>query len=741
MEMPASPRRQPDRDSNVNPEAAFRKEAAQEISSYTIQAKTSIQDQWPRILKCGDMFALFDRMGDIPHPGTTPGGIFFNDTRHISELELLLNGQKPLLLSSEVGDDNVLFTIDISNPDIYRDGALTVPSETLHVRRSKFLLDGTCYERIGVRNFARTSQRCWLTLSFDADFTDLFEIRGMARARRGTRTFEQPSGNTALYRYAGLDKIERVTRIRFEPAPRILEEGKATYLLELEPDSHVSLFVTIECDTAHAAFSEFSKPCRTASRAARSLGEDVARPQSPSPLVNTILHRASSDLRMLITDTEYGQYPYAGTPWFNTPFGRDGLITALQMLWMDSELAKGVLRLLAAQQATEEDYARDAQPGKILHEMRHCEMANLGEVPFGLYYGSVDSTPLFVLLAGRHFERTGDLDLATELWPHVEAALDWIDKYGDRDGDGFVEYYRESFNGLANQGWKDSYDAIMHADGSLAKGPIALCEVQGYVYAAKRGAANLARALGYDERGRKLDDQAEALRKKFEEDFWCEELGLYALALDGEKMACRVRSSNSGQVLVSGIASADRAGRVAETLTTPACFSGWGVRTLSTDAVRYNPMSYHNGSVWPHDNALIALGMGRYGQRRGALTIMNGMFDAAARMEEMRLPELFCGFARRTAAPTLYPVACMPQAWAAVVPFALLEACLGLSFDVTRREIIFRNPVLPDWLDGLRIENLRLGEAAVDLTLHAEKGKVGISETVRHGNIAVRVVE
>jgi glycogen debranching enzyme len=354
----------------------------------------------------------------------------------------------------------------------------------------------------------------------------------------------------------------------------------------------------------------------------------------------------------------------------------------------------------------------------------------------------VDSTPLFVLLAARYFERTGDEQTIRRLWPNIEAALAWIDRYGDRDGDGFVEYYRVSENGLSNQGWKDSSDSIMHADGSLASGPIALSEVQGYVYAAKQGAARMAAALGEQDAASGLAAAAEKLRFMFEARFWLEELGMYALALDGDKLPCRVRSSNAGQVLISGIAAPERAQSVAQNLLTPEMFSGWGVRTLASDAPRFNPMSYHNGSVWPHDNALIALGLGRYGLMRGASAIFEGLFDAAARMEMMRFPELFCGFPRRRGiAPTLYPVACAPQAWASVVPFALLQACLGLELCHDRRELSFHNPQLPKFLEELQINDLELAGARVNLRLRRRGAHTEVAVVSRKGDVSIRITQ
>jgi len=695
-----------------------------------------------RSLKHDDTFIVLDSHGDIGASAGGPDGLFNADTRYLARLELVLDDVQPLLLGSNLRDDNSALTVDLTNPDIYRNGRIVLQKDMLHIVRTVFLWRGTAYQRIGLQNHGENPASFDLTLLFDNDFADLFEVRGEKRPRRGVGASKLLGAADVALDYRGLDGKSRSTALHFDPRPTRLAVNAATYHFELAPQQISSLFVAASCNkpAGHKAVP-FFRGLLAHRREMRHSAAGATSIETSNDIFNEVLCQSMADLNMLMTDTPQGRYPYAGIPWYSTTFGRDGIITALQMLWINPRIARGVLKRLAFYQAKTVDPLADAEPGKILHEMRGGEMADLGEVPFARYYGSVDATPLFVLLAGLYVERTGDDETLAELWPAIEAALGWIDGAGDPDRDGFVEYQRASERGLANQGWKDSYDAIFHADGRLAEGYIALAEVQGYVFAGKQLAARCALRLGKTDQARKLTAEAQRLAERFEAAFWCEELGTYALALDGAKQPCRVRTSNAGQLLFSGMVREDRARMVAADLMRPHFFTGWGIRTVARGEARYNPMSYHDGSIWPHDNALIALGLGRYGLKHSVEQVFKALFDAATYMDLRRLPELFCGFQReKQRGPTLYPVACAPQAWASATPFTLLEAALGLEFDAQRGEIRLRNPRLPAFLNEVILRELQLGSSSVDLRVRRHGDDVSLEVLRRRGQIQVSIV-
>jgi glycogen debranching enzyme len=695
-----------------------------------------------RSLKHDDTFIVLDSHGDIGASAGGPDGLFNHDTRYLARLELALDDVQPLLLGSNLRDDNSSLTIDLTNPDIYHNGRIVLQKDLLHIVRSIFLWRGTAYQRIGLQNHGGQTASFDLTLSFDNDFADLFEVRGEKRPRRGVGSSKLIGPSEVQFEYQGLDGNPRNTALHFDPRPTRLSVSTATYHFELKSQQASSLFVAVSCNKeATAKPIPFFRGLLAHRREMRRSTVGATSVETSNNIFNEVLCQSMADLNMLMTDTPQGRYPYAGIPWYSTTFGRDGIITALQMLWIDPRVARGVLRRLASYQAKTVDPLADAQPGKILHEMRGGEMAALREVPFAQYYGSVDSTPLFVLLAGLYVERTDDEATLAELWPAIEAGLRWIDGAGDPDKDGFVEYQRASEQGLANQGWKDSFDAIFHKDGQLAEGYIALAEVQGYVFAGKQLAARCAARLGKHDLARQLDAEARQLAERFEQAFWCEELGTYALALDGEKKPCQVRTSNAGQVLFSGMIRQDRARLVAADLMGPDFFTGWGIRTVARGEARYNPMSYHDGSIWPHDNALIALGLARYGLKHSVAHVFKALFDAATYMDLRRLPELFCGFRREKGrGPTLYPVACAPQAWASATPFTLLEAALGLEFDAAHGEIRLRNPRLPEFINEVVLRDLQLGASSVDLRVRRHGEDVSLEVLRTRGQIRVSIV-
>ena len=670
------------------------------------------------VLKCGDLFALLTPSGNFRSGLTDEEGVYFDGTRFLSQWDILLNGMPLSMLGSQVRNDGEELLVVLGNSE---NSSLQLPDHSILVSEQVFLVDESCYLEILVENFSSSELSTALSFHFGADYADIYEVRGMPRGDHGTVRTPRIGATEVILGYLGLDKEVRSTSISFLPRPARLTDCSAEYELSLPAGQKTTIHVIVSCQRSGR------EPSKQQSYfdAHKSLGREIEHNRASACTVessnaqfNTWWNRSAWDLQLLTTSVPTGKYPYAGVPWFNTPFGRDGLITGFETLWMAPELTRGVLAYLASTQATQVDPDQDAEPGKILHETRSGEMAALREMPFGRYYGSVDAPPLFVLLAGAYLRRTGDLVFIHSIWSSIVAALEWMGTYGDRDGDGFLEYERHCEGGLIHQAWKDSDDAIFHQDGSIASGPLAICEVQGYCFAAYKEAAAMALAFGWDREATGWNEEAEQLRTLFNQKFWCEDLGTYGIALDGAKHPCKVKASNAGQLLFSGIVPPDRAARVAQALMHEDFFSGWGVRTLSNTGARYNPMSYHNGSVWPHDNAMIAYGLSRCGFKEPANTLFQGLFSAAMHFDLQRLPELYCGFDRAEGyGPVRYPIACAPQAWAAGSASLFLQASLGIEVDGVNGRIIFHQPTLPAFLDEIRINGLVVGGNKIDLTL------------------------
>ncbi len=688
-------------------------------------------------LKDGDTFLVADAYGDILG---VADGLFRDDTRLLSHFRLLIGGHPPALLSAAVAQDNVFFTSNGANRPLPPTGGAATPRGVIHIERKRFLWDERLYERICCTNYSRDNAMVPLSVEFGADFKDMFEVRGQRRSHRGQLHQPQTDGRSVTFRYQGLDDVLRTSVVSFSEPPAKLTAARADYMLFLQAEDSLEIFLEVgpaPGDPPCAArFRSAAARARFAMRGKRRHG---ARLKTSGRLFDEWIEKSRADLSLLVTDLPTGPYPYAGIPWFSTAFGRDAIITAWQVLWLNASLARGVLAYLASRQANEVSAFRDSQPGKIMHETRKGEMTSLGELPFGQYYGGVDTTPLFVALAGAYADRTGDLEFIDTLWPALEAATAWMDQFVDSNPDGLIDYQRGAESGLTNQGWKDSQDSIFHADGRFPEGPIALVEVQGYAFSAYIKMAGLAERRGDNAAALRWRKRARQIREVVEERFWMEDVGDYGIAIDGKGELCRVRSSNPGHLLFCGLPSQERGRRVARHLLSGGFDSGWGVRTLAVGEARYNPMSYHNGSVWPHDTALCAAGMARYGERDGVIQLLSGMFETAVHYE-MRLPELFCGFQRSPGEPPVaYPVACLPQAWAAGSVFMMLQAVLGVSIDGWRSEITVEEPRLPNGIDSLRIEGLRVGQAYVDL-LFQHAGDRVIAVPGRRSGAGVAVI-
>ncbi|MBI4409818.1 MAG: amylo-alpha-1,6-glucosidase [Gemmatimonadetes bacterium] len=696
--------------------------AAPDLLGYgDIACETQTLVRTELVLKEGSLFLLTDASGNVTPAGACELGLFHEDTRVLSYYDLVTAGGRPDVLSSQAARVFVS-QIDLTVTDREFGGVFTEPKNFLHIRREQ-LLSEVMHDRLVLTNYLGRPVDFWIELRFAADYADIFEVRGAKRARRGQYYRPRVGTREVVWAYRGLDDRLRQTMLHFSIRPTELEEGRARWAFHLHPKDSVEMEVVVAPLLSAERPQPADRPMLERFRRLRAdydgWRNECTRIRADDEFFNAAVRQAITDVRALLVDYGGRTIVTAGIPWFTTPFGRDSAITGIQALPINPAIARQTLDFLAAHQGRETSDWTEEEPGKILHEIRRGEMAACQEVPHVPYYGSVDATPLFLVLLGETLRWTADLALVRRLLPHVERALHWIDHHGDLDGDGLVEYARRSPRGLVNQGWKDSGDGVAFPDGTLPEPPIALVEVQGYVYAAKMHMAEAYAALGDLEQAGRLRAEAAALRQRIQDAFWLEDRGYFALALNGEKRAIPTITSNPGHLLWSGVPTPEQARRMAEVLLGPELFSGWGIRTVARHQPIYNPLSYHNGTIWPHDNSIIALGLARYGLRREAATVLGALFDAALHFRYYRLPELFCGIWRQeTDTPVGYPVSCSPQAWAAGAFFLMLEGILGIEPDARARMLRLVQPHLPEQLGFLQLEHMRVGNSRVTLQFH-----------------------
>ncbi|PLR84473.1 amylo-alpha-1,6-glucosidase [Bacillus sp. V33-4] len=681
-----------------------------------------------RVIKENNLFLLTDEKGNIPENHTYGLGLYRNDTRFLSKLDIKINGQEPILLSSDA-KENYMATILLTNPHMENDGSLVLWRESVEIERTRFINEGILYESIKVKNYFPKSVQFDLSVHMDVDFTDMFIVRGFQNGTMGKRTGQSIEGNSITYNYLGADKVSRRSLVSWDQDAATVEEGgNVSFNISLHNAEEKTITFTIQ---PLIGAEEPKKNIEIADAMSRlkasyeAWGQEITKVHTDYLPLQKLVERGIDDVRVLLTDVGYGKFPVAGLPWYGVPFGRDSLIAALQMLAFNPEIAKGTLLTMASSQGKKVDPWRDEQPGKIMHEIRYGELAATNQIPFTPYYGTIDATPLFLILLSEYVKWTGDLELVKQLSHNVEAALNWIDHYGDRDGDLFVEYHQESSKGIANQGWKDSGDSVVHRNGEYADTPIALSEVQGYVYHAKIGIANIYENLGKPAEALALRNQAKQVKDRFDEAFWMEDAKFYAIALDANKKQVGTITSNPGHVLLSEMLEKDKAEAVINTLLSKKMFSGFGIRTMGEGESAYNPMSYHDGSIWPHDNSLILLGMSKLLRQDAANIVIEGLIHAGAHFEYDRLPELFCGYDASIGKAVKYPVACSPQAWAAGTPLVFIQSLLGL-FPDSINKVIQLSPALLEDMQELTVSDIAICEGHLSISVTRTENTINV---------------
>lgn len=697
-----------------------------------------------RTIKNNNIFLVTDGNGNIVSNNTSGYGLYTDDTRFLSRLELKLNDSDGVILSSstETGHSSIVIGTNTTIHDTL-DPERIIPQETVQVKRESIIY-GSYFETITITNYNLHTIGLKLDLFCEADFLDIFEVRNIASIVQGKRSEPTYKDGVLSFVYYDTTGATLTTDIEFiDEKPTVKDDGNIVFKFSLEPTHSKVIKYKIRLRST-ASFPEklqaydFTEAFEKSIIQEREVRDKYAYYLSDNEDFNDLLKRGTKDIRMLITRAHYGEYIAAGIPWFTTLFGRDSLITARQALMLSPDLAKNVLFTLARFQGKEDNPWKDEEPGKIPHEIRFGELARSNIIPHSPYFGSVDATALWLILLYDYFKWTNDVESLNKLWKNAIDCMKWIDH--NLKETGYASYSKRSANGLDNQGWKDSHNSNVHADGSLAEAPISLAEVQGYTYDAKLKMAKLAEYMNDISLKEKMLKDAEEFKKRFNKDFWMEDKGFFAQGLDKNGKKMEVITSNPGHCLESGLIDEAYIDKVAERFFEPDMFSGWGIRTLSKYDLSYNPMSYHNGSIWPHDNSLIAMGLSKVGRIDLVSRVTSALFEASRLMEYKRLPELFCGFSRiykRQDPPVMYPVACNPQAWAAVSVFMLIESMLCVTPNAQQNELLINNPVIPNWMNYLRIDNIKVGDALVDTEFRRTSKGLVIDILEKRGNIDI----
>ena len=687
------------------------------------------------LIKDGDLFLLTDQAGNITKNEDRQYGLYAKDTRFLSRYELLVDNIKPLVLSSGDGEDNIN-KIYLSKVSFEKSG-----SEEVFIKRQQMIFNGMVYDRILVKNYFSQPLALRLILKVDADYLDIFQVRNYVKEKRlGSILNPSKIKNGLVLGYLGKDGLRRETTVKILNKEGEIYKDRIELSFQLkhkqEKEVTVGIIPRIEGQKLiNQNIITFEKAQKKLRSNDKKWEEDSLIIKTDNKNLNQLIKRSLLDLKLLSTDLGEGFIPIAGIPWYAVPFGRDSIITSLQTLTVNVKIAQGTLKTLARFQGEEVNEDREEEPGKIMHEIRFGELAHLNLIPHTPYYGTIDSTPLFLILAVEYFHWTGDLIFIRKILPNLFASLEWIDKYGDIDQDGYVEYGSKNTKWAINQGWKDSTDSSVHQDGRLAVPPIALVEVQGYVYQAKKGMAEIFSYLGEKDKAKKLEKDARELKDRFNRDFWMEDRKYFAFGLDYQKKQIASITSNPGHCLYSGIISQDKSEAVVKKLLNDEMFNGWGIRTMGESEIGYNPASYHNGSVWPHDNSIIINGLIRYNYHREAVKVINGLIKASQYFKYNRLPELFCGFSHKEMKePIEYPVACSPQAWACGSIYLIIQSLLGINSDVTNNRIYLK-PILPDEINKVEVKNLKIGDNRADFTLIKEGNRIMLSKAKVEGNI------